>query len=40
MTAPFTTPSRTCPATGYRVDRQAELLTRANAVVAVGKSVV
>ena len=35
MTAPAATPSRTCPATGHRIDRQAELLTRANAVVAV-----
>ena len=35
MTALATTPSRTCPATGHRIDRQAELLTRANAVVAV-----
>lgn len=35
MTAPVATPSRACPVTGHRIDRQAELLTRANAVVAV-----
>ncbi|MCX5761681.1 MAG: cbb3-type cytochrome c oxidase subunit I, partial [Gemmatimonadetes bacterium] len=35
MTAPFNTPSRACPLTGHRIDRQAELLTQANAVIAV-----
>jgi cytochrome c oxidase subunit 1 len=35
MTAPVATPSRKCPVTGHRIDRQAELLTRANAVIAV-----
>ena len=35
MTAPFNTPSRACPLTGHRIDRQAELLTQENAVIAV-----
>ncbi|MBI3568033.1 MAG: cbb3-type cytochrome c oxidase subunit I [Gemmatimonadetes bacterium] len=35
MTAPALHPFRTCPATGHRIDRQAERLVRVNAVAAV-----
>ena len=34
MTAPARPDFRTCPSTGHRIDRQAELLIKANAVVA------